>query len=116
MKKAMKYQGYSAHVEYDAEDECFIGHVAAINDVIGFHGNSVAELKQAFAEAVDDYLDVCARKGVEPKKPYSGKLLLRISPETHSAVASAAQVSGKSVNQWAAEALRKEAGLEERPD
>ena len=38
---------------------------------------------------------------------YSGKLMLRVSPEVHAAVATAAQVSGKSINQWAAEAFTK---------
>lgn len=114
MKKAMTHRGYVARVEFDAEDECFTGHIAGINDVIGFHADSVNELKQAFRDAVDDYLEVCERQGIEPKKPYSGKILLRISPEVHSAVASAAKVSGKSINQWAADALSREAGLDER--
>lgn len=110
MKKSMSYRGYSAQIEYDAEDECFIGHIAGISDVIGFHGDSVTQLKEAFEEAVDDYLEICAKKGIEPKKPHSGKLLLRLTPEVHSAVAEAAQVSGKSVNQWVADTLRKETG------
>jgi predicted HicB family RNase H-like nuclease len=40
-----------------------------------------------------------------PQKRYSGKLMLRVPPEVHAAVAMAAEVSGKSINQWAAEAL-----------
>ncbi len=44
-----------------ANDECFIGHIAGIRDVVGFHGESVAELCSAFEEAVDDYLVTCAK-------------------------------------------------------
>lgn len=72
----MSHKGYNARVEYSEDDDCFVGHVAGINDVIGFHGNSVEELKSAFSEAVDDYLETNARLGRNPQKPYSGKILL----------------------------------------
>ena len=103
----MTYKGYAARIEYSEADGCFIGHIAAINDVIGFHGESVAEMRQAFVEAVDDYLETCEKLGRPPQKPYSGKLMLRIPPEIHAAVATAAEVSGKSINQWAAETLEE---------
>ena len=103
----MTYRGYAARVEYSDEDQCFIGHLAGINDVVGFHGETVAGLRAAFEEAVDDYLETCEKLGRAPQKPYSGKLMLRVSPEIHAAVAVAAKVSGKSINQWAAEAFAK---------
>lgn len=99
----MTYKGYAARIEYSDEDECFIGHIAAIRDIVGFHGESVQELRLAFEEAVDDYLETCEKLNRAPQKPYSGNLMLRIPPETHAAVATAAAVSGKSINQWAAE-------------
>jgi predicted HicB family RNase H-like nuclease len=99
----MTYKGYSARIEYSDEDKCFVGHIAGIQDVVGFHGDSVAELRAAFEEAVDDYLETCARLNRTPQKPYSGNLMLRIPSEVHAAVATAAEVSGKSINQWAIE-------------
>lgn len=99
----MTHKGYAAQIEYSDEDQYFIGHSAGIKDVIGFHGESVSELRTAFEEAGDDYLETCARLNRSPQKPYSGKLMLRIPPEIHAAVAMAAEVSGKSINQWAAE-------------
>ena len=99
----MTYKGYAARIEYSDDDGCFIGHIAAINDVVGFHGETVTELREAFVEAVDDYLETCEKLGRSPQKPYSGNLMLRISPDIHAAVATAAEVSGKSINQWAAE-------------
>ncbi|NUQ37312.1 MAG: type II toxin-antitoxin system HicB family antitoxin [Caldilineales bacterium] len=101
--KTMTYKGYSARIGYSDEDSCFVGHIAGIADVVGFHGESVAELRTAFEEAVDDYLETCERLGRSPQRLYSGKLMLRISPEIHAAVATAAEVSGKSLNQWAAD-------------
>ncbi|MBK9053890.1 MAG: type II toxin-antitoxin system HicB family antitoxin [Chloroflexi bacterium] len=99
----MSYKGYAAKIEYSDEDQCFVGHIAGIQDIVGFHGESVTELRDAFVEAVDDYLETCTRLNRAPQKPYSGKLMLRIPPEVHAAVAIAAEVSGKSINQWATE-------------
>ena len=78
---AMAYKGYAARVEYSDEDQCFVGHIAGIRDCIGFHSESVAGLRKAFKEAVEDYLETCAAVGKAPQKPYSGKLTLRLSPE-----------------------------------
>lgn len=67
----MSYKGYAAKIEYSDEDQCFVGHIAGIQDIVGFHGESVAELREAFVEAVDDYLEMCARLNRAPQKPYS---------------------------------------------
>ena len=101
----MSYKGYAAWIEYSNEDECFIGHIAGIKDLVGFHGESVMELHKAFKEAVEDYLETCAAVGKTPQKPYSGKLMLRIPPELHASIAQAAQLSGQSINQWISRAL-----------
>ncbi len=111
MSSSLSYKGYAARIEFSSEDECFVGHIAGIKDIVGFHGETVAELKAAFEEAVNDYLDTCERVGKSPQKPYSGELMLRIPPEVHAAVATAAELSGKSINQWVTEALHREANL-----
>lgn len=111
MNNMLAYNNYAARIEYSSDDECFIGHIAGIKDVVGFHGETVTELKSAFEESVDDYLDTCNKVGKSPQKPYSGKLMLRIPPNIHAAVATAAELSGKSINQWATDALNREANL-----
>ncbi|MEE8057434.1 MAG: type II toxin-antitoxin system HicB family antitoxin [Pseudomonadales bacterium] len=103
----MMYKGYAARIEYDADDRIFIGHIATIRDIVGFHGSTVDELELAFHEAVNDYLAACEKLGQKPNKPYSGKLMLRVPPEIHAAVATAAEVGGKSINQWATDVLDK---------
>jgi len=101
----MTFKGYAAKIEYSDEDACFIGHITGIKDVIGFHAETVKELRTAFEEAVDDYLATCEKLGRSPQKPYSGKLMLRVSPETHARVAMMAQAHGLSINQWASDVL-----------
>lgn len=106
---AMTYKGYSARVEYDDDDGIFFGRIAGVNDVIGFHGETVAELRSAFHEAVDDYVGTCARIGKAAEKPYSGQLMVRIDPAVHAKAALAAELSGKSLAKWTEEKLREAA-------
>ncbi|MGB4599241.1 MAG: type II toxin-antitoxin system HicB family antitoxin [Trichlorobacter sp.] len=101
----MTFKGYAAKIEYSDEDACFIGHIAGIKDVIGFHAETVKELRAAFEEAVDDYLATCEKLGRAPQKPYSGKLMLRVPPEIHARAAMMAQAHGLSINQWASDVL-----------
>ncbi len=110
MNNVMNYKGYSARIEYDDEDGILFGQIAGIRDGVGFHAESVDELRSAFHEAVDDYIETCAKVGKEPQKPYSGKMMFRVSPDVHRKAAIAAELSGKSLNQWAEEALDKAAG------
>jgi len=107
--KAMVYKGYAAKVDFDADDAIFFGKIAGIRDGVGFHADNVKDLIEAFHEAVDDYIETCAKAGKEPQKPYSGNLMLRVDPAIHSKVALAAELSGKSLNQWGEEALAKQA-------
>lgn len=107
---AMTYKGYSARIEYDADDEIFFGRIAGIRDGISFHAETVADLKAAFRDAVDDYIQACAKIGKEPQKAYSGQLMLRVAPDVHAAAARAAELSGKSLNAWGEDVLRQAAG------
>lgn len=105
----MTYNGYSARIEYDDDDEIFFGKIAGIRDSVSFHASDVRGLKASFQEAVDDYLTTCAKAGKSPDKPYSGNLMMRVSPEVHARAAKAAELSGKSLNQWAEETLDRAA-------
>ena len=106
----MTYKAFAARVEYSEEDGCFVGHVAGIRDVIGFHGESVAQLRAAFKQAVDDYLATCEKLGQPPNHPYSGQFRLRLAPELHARAAMSAQAQGKSLNAWASDVIEHAAG------
>lgn len=109
MTNAMTHKGYSARIEYDDEDGIFFGRLAGIADVVGFHADTVDGLREAFHEAVDDYLDTCARLGREPQRAFSGQVMFRVDPEVHRRAALAAELAGKSLNQWAEEVLSRAA-------
>ncbi|HML81556.1 MAG TPA: type II toxin-antitoxin system HicB family antitoxin [Thiomonas arsenitoxydans] len=105
MNNVMTYKGYTASMSYDPDDKILVGRVLDIADIIGFHGESVAEFEQSFHEAIDDYIAACAKLEQEPEKPASGKLMLRIDPSIHAAAAKAAAREGQSMNKWVAKVL-----------
>ena len=110
MSDVMTHQGSSARIDYDDEDGIFTGRLAGIRDGVGFHADSVAGLRAAFHEAVDDYLETCARLGRAPQKAFSGQMMFRVKPEVHRKAALAAELAGKSLNAWAEEVLERAAG------
>jgi len=102
----MEYKGYLGNVEYDDEAGVFHGDVVNTRDVITFEGESVAQLRRAFKESVEDYLEMCAKRGEAPDKPYSGQFVTRVSPELHRKISLTASVEQKSLNAWIAEKLQ----------
>jgi predicted HicB family RNase H-like nuclease len=103
----LRYKGYTGQVNFDDDAEIFHGEVIDTRDVITFQGRNVKELKKAFRDSIDDYLEFCQRRREKPDKPFSGKFVLRLSPELHHKVYLRAIQSGKSLNSWIREVLRK---------
>lgn len=103
----MKYKGYEAVIEFDAEDRIFFGRVVGTRDVIAFDGQSVDELEASFRAVIDEYLEDCQHLGKDPDKPCSGRFNLRISPELHRQAVYKAQIEGVSLNTLVERALSK---------
>lgn len=101
----MTYNGYTARIEFDERDDIFVGRILGISANIGFHADTVQALRTAFEEAVDDYIETSAKLGKPVEKPASGKIMLRMPPEVHSAALVAAKAAGTSLNQWAVRVL-----------
>lgn len=96
----MEYKGYAAKVEFDDEAEIFHGEVIGIRDVVTFQATTAKELKKAFKESVDDYLSFCKERGEAPDKPFTGRFVVRISPELHRKIHLSAKLSNESINAW----------------
>lgn len=103
----LKYRGYTGYVDFDDEAGIFHGEVLDLRDVITFQGKTVEEIERAFRDSVDDYLEFCEKRGEEPDKPFSGRLMLRLPAHIHRKVYVSARREGKSLNQWIAEKLEK---------
>ncbi len=107
LKDIIIYKDYIGSVHYSTEDEVFYGKIKGINDSISYEGSSVSELKSAFEEAVEDYLELCNLNGKEPEKIYKGSFNIRIKPELHKQAAQRALLEGKSLNQYIEEAIEQ---------
>lgn len=101
----MEYKGYLADVEFDDEANIFHGEVINIRDVITFQGQTVNELRQAFFDSVEDYLEFCAERGEAPDKPFSGRFTINLSPQQHRQVFFAAEKARKKVDRWVVDTL-----------
>ncbi len=105
MKESLSYNGYEAKLDYDAEDDSFYGIVTNIPDTIHFQGRSIDELREEFKISVETYLEHCAKIGKDPNRPYSGKFVLRVSPELHRRLAESAKGANESLNALATRIL-----------
>lgn len=103
----LTFKGYHGSVAFDDEANVFHGEVMDLRDVITFQGTSVDEIKQAFKDSIDDYLEFCRQRGEEPDRPFSGRLMLRLPSDVHRKVYLQAKNQGKSLNEFISETLAK---------
>ena len=107
MSNVLKYKDYRGQVEYSDEDSTFYGKILGINDLVTFEGSTVEELKSAFIESVDDYLETCLELGKNPDKEYKGQFNVRIPVKLHKLAVRKAAIKHISLNKFVETALRK---------
>ena len=107
----MEYKGYVAAVEFDDSAEILHGRVvnSGAYPIATFEATDAGELRREFERSIDEYLAWCREDGVEPRRPFSGRLNVRLGSELHAAVAAAAAAKGVSINTWIVRALRETA-------
>ncbi|MHC1727840.1 MAG: type II toxin-antitoxin system HicB family antitoxin [Syntrophobacteraceae bacterium] len=108
MKDMMKYKDYYGSVHYSDEDRLFFGKVEFVRALISYEGTDVQSLRQAFEEAVDDYLETCKEEGITIEKPFKGSFNIRVGADLHQRVAMAAAQKGISLNKYIADVLDRE--------
>ena len=108
----LEYKGYKGSGEYSKEDNCLFGKVQGMSKaLILYEGQTLDELRQDFEAGVDSYIEGCRADGVEPAKPYSGRLNLRMSSELHSRMAAFVAASGTTINDFINKAIKNELKL-----
>ncbi len=105
MINIMEINGYRAIIQYDPDIDMFRGEFIDLNGGADFYATDIQGLRQEGATSLKVFLDMCIEDGVEPRKEYSGKFNLRISPTLHAEIAVRASTSGKSLNQWIVDTL-----------
>jgi predicted HicB family RNase H-like nuclease len=105
MSDTLKYKDYQASLYYSEEDEVFHGKILGINDLVTFEGRNIKDLKNHFAQAVDDYLETCTKLGRSPDKVFRGSFNVRLSPVLHKQAASTASTMQMTLNEFVKIAL-----------
>ncbi len=101
----IKYKGYVGKITYDSTLKVFHGDVIGLNHVITFEGTTPKEIEQSFQDAIDDYLEMCQEEGIQPERTFSGKFMLRLSPDLHAKLVHEATLHNKSLNEYVADTL-----------
>ena len=81
--KTMTYKGYTAEISYSDEDECFVGHIVNIDAISGFHGDTDEELRDAFENMVELYIETVEEPENPPQKYNSGGFWARLRQALH---------------------------------
>ena len=105
MKNIMKIDGYDAVINYDPEIEMFRGEFINLNGGADFYASDIEGLHKEGQASLNMFLEMCKEDGVEPKKHYSGKFNVRISPKLHENLVLKASATGKSINQLVVESI-----------
>ncbi len=105
----MEYRRYTATVEFDESVGRLHGRVvnSGAYPIATFEATDVDGIRRGFHRSVDEYLESCKEDGIEPRKPFSGKLHVRLGPDLHQRVARSAAESGLSLNRWIMQVLEK---------
>jgi len=107
-KDYLEYKGFIGTVHFSTEDEMFFGKIEGIPDLISFEGMSVKELKKAFQEAVNSYIELCKEHNKPVVKSLKGTFNIRINPELHRRAYNISSARGISLNQLVQKAIEKE--------
>lgn len=108
MKNTLNYKGFLGSVSFSEEDNVLYGKIECTDDLILYEGNSVTDIKNAFKEAVDDYIEICKQTNKPCKKSFKGSFNVRLKPDIHKRAAMLATIKGISLNQLVQKAIERE--------
>ena len=108
MKNTLNYKGFLGSVSFSAEDEILHGKIECIEDLILYEGGSVTEVKNAFKEAVEDYIEICKQTNKPLNKRFKGSFNICVTPDLHQKAAKLASTKGISLNQLVQNAIERE--------
>ena len=102
----LEYNGQFGSVDFSPDDATFYGKLEFIRDLVTFEATDAKQLRQAFEDAVDDYLALCAEQGRAPNQPLKGSFNVRTGPDLHRRAMVLARRKGQNLNAIMTDALR----------
>ena len=103
----LKYKHYIGSVEYSETDKILFGKVQGIRGLISYEGQNVDELEQDFKNGIDEYLEECREKNIEPQKSYTGAFNVRIPSDMHGKAVLKANELGINLNAFVKTAIEE---------
>lgn len=110
MKNTLNYRDYTGSLEFSEADQILHGKVIGIKSAITFEGDSIQSITQDFRNAIDEYLEFCEGKGIEPERPFKGSFNVRIGSDLHRKATLLASASGLSLNAFVEGVIRDKVG------
>jgi len=107
MNNILEYKNFNGSVNYSTADNILYGNVIGVNGLISYEGDSIEALRKDFEEAIDDYLEMCEKTGIEPEKTYRGNFNVRVSPSLHKTLAVFSASHNQTLNATVEEAIRE---------
>ncbi|OUI83466.1 DNA repair protein [Gluconobacter sp. DsW_056] len=105
MNNTMTIGGHRAVIQFDPDLGMFRGEFLGLNGGADFYADSVERLVREGETSLRVFLEMCAEKGIDPVKHYSGKFQVRISEDIHARAVTAAAAKGVSLNQFVQDAI-----------
>ncbi len=107
MMNVMNYKGYTGTIEYSSEDKCFFGKICGISSLILYEGEDYEMLKDAFENAVEDYLVLCQDMGIVQEEPDVKVVMIDMPSYLHGTITRIADEKNCSLEELIDEALEK---------
>ena len=114
MNSLLEHRGYFGSVAYSDEDGLLHGRLEFIRDLVTYEAADAKGLKQAFQDAVADYLAFCEQQGRKPDVPLKGSFNVRPGRELHRRAMIFARRKGLNLNTVVSDALRRYLDNEDR--
>ncbi|GBR19911.1 toxin-antitoxin systems HicB [Asaia spathodeae NBRC 105894] len=83
MNNTMTIGGHQAVIQFDPEIGMFRGEFLGLNGGADFCSDSVSGLAVEGETSLRVFLEMCAEKGIEPARHFSGKFQVRIRNGGH---------------------------------
>lgn len=105
MNNTMTIGGHRAVIQFDPDIGMFRGAFLGLNGGADFYADSVERLVSEGETSLRVFLEMCAEKGIDPVKHYSGKFQVRVPEAIHARAVTAAAAKGVSLNQFVQDAI-----------
>ena len=109
MNNVADINGEKAIITFDPDIQMLRGEFIGLNGGADFYAENVQDLIAEGRKSLAIYLDMCREKNIEPRRKFSGKFNVRLTPDDHAAAVIAAAASGKSLNEWIVGTIREAA-------